>query len=164
MRGGRDRRLPLWRGAAVAVAALSSLVGAAACGGDADTDAPPPGVVRSTELVFRREAEERIVVVDADTDRVLRTLDAGEGGFLRGALRPLDRERERFEVSRDAPYILELRTDGALVLRDPPTGMDLDLAAFGPTSREHFLTLLDGREPPEHPTLSTPNRPMEDRP
>ena len=85
-------------------------------------------------------------------------------GFLRGALRPLDRERQRFDVPRDAPYILELRTDGALFLRDPPTGMDLALAAFGPTSRDHFLTLLDGRDPPEHPTLTTPNRPMEDRP
>ena len=157
MRLGRRTRLPGWL--MIAVLGGTGL----ACTGDSEP-VPEPELVRSLELVFRREADERILVVDADADRVLRTLEAGEGGFLRGALRPLERERRRHDVAFDTPFTLALHDDGSLVLQDPPTGMSLDVAAFGATSREQFLTLLDGREPPAHPTLSTPNGTMEDRP
>jgi putative photosynthetic complex assembly protein len=157
------------RGLAAALAVFG-WGGAAACGSsETASDAPDEtaGVTRSLDLVFRREAEDRILVVEHETQRVLRRLEAGEGGFLRGALRPLERERRRHEVELDRPFTLALYDDGRLLLRDTPTGMTLDVAAFGATSREQFLTLFEGEgssdtiDPTDPPA---PNRPMEDRP
>ncbi len=130
---------------------VAVLIGAAAigCGAEerrAATDDPAAEVaatVEARQLVFRDEPGDRIIVVDAETDAVVRSLSPGEGGFLRGALRPLRRERARYGVESDLPYVLRLRTDGALILEDEPTGMVLDVAAFGASSREQFLTLLE---------------------
>lgn len=124
--------------------------------GEAGERSTASEVVRTVSVVFRTDADDRITVVTAHDDRVLRVLAPGEGGFLRGALRPLVRERKRHGVDPTDPYDLSLHADGALILRDPPTGLHLDVAAFGPTSRAQFLTLLT---PP-----TSPNGSMEDRP
>lgn len=143
------------------------LFAVAACGGE---DARPPSTesatpsdstLRARELVFREDPDDRIVVFDAETEEELRSLAPGEGGFLRGALRPLRRERVRYGVPENLPYVLRLRTDGALILEDQPTGMVLDVAAFGSSSREQFMTLLDGPNRPDTADTTTLNRPLE---
>lgn len=152
--GGGPRAGPGVRG----VVAIALLAVAAGCGtAEADPGTGEAAVIRSVSVVFRSDDDDLITVVAAETDEVLRVLAPGEGGFLRGALRPLIRERHRHGVDEGRPYDLALHADGSLILRDPPTGLELDIDAFGPTSRAEFLTLLPS--PP-----STPYGPMEDRP
>lgn len=124
--------------------------------GEAGVRSPDAEVVRAVSVVFRTDPDDRITILSDEGDRVLRVLAPGEGGFLRGALRPLVRERLRHGVDPSEPYDLSLHADGALILRDPPTGLHLDVAAFGPTSRAQFLTLLS--------LPTSPNGSMEDRP
>jgi putative photosynthetic complex assembly protein len=79
---------------------------------------------------------------DGDTGELIQLLAPGEGGFLRGAVRPLYRERERAGGDPAAPWRLTRWSDGALTLTDPLTGMVVDLHAFGPTNAGAFAELL----------------------
>ncbi|TVP73656.1 MAG: photosynthetic complex assembly protein PuhC [Gemmatimonadales bacterium] len=95
-------------------------------------------------LVFEMEGglEDRMVVRNAETGDVLSELLPGEGGFLRGAIRPLNRERTRVDQDPAEAYRLVLWSDGALVLVDPLTDLVVDLHAFGPTNAGAFAALL----------------------
>ena len=79
----------------------------------------------------------------------------GEGGFLRGALRVMARERRMRGLGGEAPFELVGRADGRLTLLDPATGQRIDLEAFGPTNAGAFAALLRGTSPSE-PSRSTP--------
>jgi putative photosynthetic complex assembly protein len=89
-------------------------------------------------------------LTDGASGLVLRELPPGEGGFLRGAVRPLNRERMRAGVDAEAPYLLTLWQDGALTLTDPATGTVVDLNAFGPTNAGAFADLLWTTPAPGH--------------
>jgi putative photosynthetic complex assembly protein len=101
---------------------------------------------RSREIVFIRAEGDEIHILDGDDGTLIRALAAGEGGFLRGALRPLERERRRFDADPTAPYLLALEAGGRLTLTDPHSDFVLDVDAFGRSSRAEFMTLLP---PPE---------------
>jgi len=117
------------------------------------------------DILFLRPPGDTLHVVAAATGDTLRTFAPMEGGFMRGALRPLDRERRRHEVSLDAPYQVVREQSGRLTLRDEGSNVEIDVAAFGPTSYELFSSLLDGVESPDVPALiRTPASSMEDRP
>lgn len=135
-------------------------------------DTSPPGVAPSTavragtarmQLRFVRESDSRIRIEDVGTGSVLRTATAEDGGFLWGILRPLDRERVRYGTPLDAPYHL-VRTEGRLLLEDPSTELEVDLAAFGATSAGLFDALLTGGPAPPIPALLPSAPSMEDRP
>lgn len=79
---------------------------------------------------------------DGTTGELIRVLPPGEGGFLRGAVRPLNRERMRMGGDPASPWRLTLWSDRALTLTDPLTGMEIDLHAFGPTNAAAFAELL----------------------
>lgn len=95
-------------------------------------------------IAFEMEGglEDRIVVRDAGSGDILSELSPGEGGFLRGAIRPLNRERSRVDADVAGAYRLVLWSDGALVLADPLTDLSVDLHAFGPTNAGAFAALL----------------------
>ncbi len=94
-------------------------------------------------IAFQPEDGAGVVrLTDGTSGAVLRELPPGEGGFLRGAVRPLNRERMRAGVAAEAPYLLTLWQDGALTLTDPTTGTVVDLNAFGPTNAGAFADLL----------------------
>lgn len=88
---------------------------------------------------------------DGDTGELIQLLAPGEGGFLRGAVRPLYRERERAGGDPAAPWRLTRWSDGALTLTDPLTGMVVDLHAFGPTNAGAFAELLPPPPAPAAP-------------
>jgi len=88
-----------------------------------------------------------LVLVDGHSGEVLASFDAADGGFIRGAIRPLNRERVRGGGAPDAPYRLVQWSDGALLLEDPLTGTLVDLRAFGPTNAGDFAKLLPERLP-----------------
>jgi putative photosynthetic complex assembly protein len=79
---------------------------------------------------------------DGDTGELISHFGPGEGGFVRGAVRPLNRERARVGADLEAPWRLTRWSDGALTLTDPITGVAIDLNAFGPTNALAFSALL----------------------
>jgi putative photosynthetic complex assembly protein len=81
-------------------------------------------------------------LVDGETGEPLLHLAAGEGGFVRGAVRPLARERQRAGIDMAEPWHLVLWSDGALTLGDERLDMTVDLHAFGPTNAGDFAALL----------------------
>jgi putative photosynthetic complex assembly protein len=103
--------------------------------------APDAPAVHTRQLRFEDRPDGAVAVIDADSGRLLDTLQ-GEQGFLRGALRALARERRLRAVGAEPPFELSARSDGRLTLTDPSTGQRLDLEAFGPTNAGVFARLL----------------------
>lgn len=109
----------------------------------ADLEDRTPVVERS--LVFEAEMGDGPVDLrDGETGDLIVHLPPGEGGFLRGVVRPLNRERMRAGVDPREPWILTRWSDGGLTLRDPTTETLVDLHAFGSTNAESFARLLPG--------------------
>jgi putative photosynthetic complex assembly protein len=114
----------------------------------ADLEGRTPLVERS--LIFESELGDGLVNLrDGATGELIVQLASGEGGFLRGVVRPLNRERTRAGADPEAPWILTRWSDGGLTLTDPASGTLVDLFAFGSTNAEAFARLLPGVTPPE---------------
>lgn len=133
-------------------ALVLALAAGLAYAGRQATLTPPPREVAGTpvallEVVFQEGPDGTIEVLAGDGS-VLRTLPPGEGGFMRGVLRPLRRERMRRNVADEAPYRLARWADGRLTLTDPGADLVLELAAYGETSVAAFAALLEGRTAP----------------
>jgi len=73
---------------------------------------------------------------------VLARFPVAEGGFVRGTLRALTRERRQEGQGREAPFRLAAWSNGQLTLDDLATGRRIDLTAFGATNAEVFSRLL----------------------
>ncbi len=81
-----------------------------------------------------------IAVVDAVTRQEVAHFQ-GEQGFVRGALRALARERIRHGMGPEQPFELTGHVNARITLRDPATGMRLNLESFGPTNAAVFSRL-----------------------
>ena len=135
---------PLPRGLLIAMAALVlvSLAGVSAVRlSGIDIRSPDAGTVVSRSLRFADLPDGGISVVDARSGQEVQRVQ-GEGGFLRGALRVMSRERRMRELGPEAPFELIGRADGRLTLLDPATGVRIDLESFGPTNAGAFVGLL----------------------
>jgi len=105
--------------------------------------APPAGdPLAERSIVFGEEEDGALLIRDGASGETVTRIPPGEGGFVRGVLRPLARERGRREVDVLDPYHLALWEGGRVTLRDPGTGIFLDLHAFGRTSVGAFAELL----------------------
>jgi putative photosynthetic complex assembly protein len=134
-------------GAGVLVLALAAVL---AYAGRQATLTPPPEEVPTVagavlDVRFQEDPDGTIRVLMAGDGSVLRTLAPGEGGFMRGVLRPLRRERMRRNVPEASPYRLARWADGRLTLSDPGADLVLELAAYGETSVAAFAALFEGR-------------------
>lgn len=109
---------------------------------NAQTATSSRAVVQHRTLQFVDGEAGAVLVMDVDSGLVLDTLAAGEGGFLRGTLRGLVRERRTMGASMDAAFALELLSDGTAVLRDLATRREIDLRAFGAVNADNFLRYL----------------------
>lgn len=112
------------------------------------------GVVPVAERLISFGAEDLagggdVPVMDAETGEVLVVLEPGQGGFLRGAIRPLSRERRIRNADPADPYRLTRWSDGRLTLHDPISDLRLDLAAYGATNAASFAALLPQGSSPE---------------
>ncbi len=151
----------------VVLAGVARLTGVGALEGTADRT-----LVAERSLVFVTAGglglgvDGPLELHDGITGERLLQLEAGEGGFVRGAVRPLARERQRAGVEMSAPWQLVQWSDGALTLTDPHTGVAVDLHAFGPTNAGAFAALLPAEgAPPLAPTPgSAPRSSIRDRP
>lgn len=88
------------------------------------------GNVRITDA----QSGEEVMLVDQDTQ---------SGGFIRGVIRGLARERRMHGIGAEPPFALTLWQDGSLTLHDSATGRDLELGGFGADNRAIFMGLLD---------------------
>jgi putative photosynthetic complex assembly protein len=80
----------------------------------------------------------------AGEDEVLRVVEPGSQGFLRGTLRALVRERRLAGIGAQLPFHLAAHADGRLTLTDTATQRRVDLESFGPTNAAAFAQLLPG--------------------
>ncbi len=81
-------------------------------------------------------------VIDDRSGKVLDTVVAGTGGFIRSTMRGLVRERKRRGLGPEIPFELIGRSDGRLTLIDPATQRRVDLESFGPVNAAVFARLL----------------------
>jgi len=102
----------------------------------------PVAVLAERQLTFTDVKDGGILVEDAQTHAVAAQLPPASGGFIRGALRALTRERALAGIGRDQPFRLVRYVDGRLVLHDPATTQHITITSFGPTQIEAFDQLL----------------------
>lgn len=102
-------------------------------------------VLSARALRFEDASSGQVVVIDAGTETTIEYLDVGTNGFLRSTLRGLARARasEASGKGAEAPFIVEQRADGQLLLIDPVINRFIDLRAFGPTNAAVFGKYLE---------------------
>ena len=66
----------------------------------------------------------------------------GTGGFLRGVLRSMVRDRKSQGLGAEAAFRITEWSDGAVTIEDLATRHVLTLNAFGPTNRQAFIDLM----------------------
>jgi putative photosynthetic complex assembly protein len=103
--------------------------------------AAAPTATRDLRFADREDGAVLVQTVGGGAPMVI---DPGSGGFVRGVVRGLARERRARGVGQDPAFRLTEWSDGRLTLEDPATGRRLSLDGFGPTNRQAFIDLLRG--------------------
>lgn len=145
-----DHDLAIPRGPLLAAAALVVVtilgVGAIRTSGVDVSTRSQAAVVVQRALQFEDQADGGVKVLEVlpgQAPVLLQTVDAGSGGFLRGTLRALVRQRRIASLGAEAaPFTLTAHADGRLTLDDPATRQRIDLESFGPTNAAVFAKLL----------------------
>jgi putative photosynthetic complex assembly protein len=96
-------------------------------------------------LHFTDKPDGTVHVTDARSGAVAAVIGREGGGFIRGVLRGLARERRQHGSGAATPFRLTAWANGALSLADPVTGRVVELDGFGPTNRAAFARLLGER-------------------
>lgn len=130
------------RGAGAMIAAVVVLVAFVRLTGIGFAEVPVSPVVEERDLRFLDRSDGSIDVVDASSDALVRKIEPGSNGFLRGTMRGLARERRRSGIGDDVPFRLVAHADGRMTLADPATGRKVDLGSFGPTNAAVFAELM----------------------
>ncbi len=138
---------PFPRGALIGAAALISCALAATALARLtayEQDRPSAPAELSRSLVFADREDGAVIVFDSeDLSEPIAVLASGEGGFVRGLMRGMARERRSMDVGAEPPFILARHYDGRLTLTDRATGRLIELDAFGETNTESFAVLLN---------------------
>lgn len=107
-------------------------------------EAPTPAVaaaaVAFSDLRFH-DREDGAVVVRSDSGAQT-VIPPNSGGFVRGVVRGLVRDRRARGIGQTPVFRLTEWSDGRMTLEDTATGRRLDLGGFGPTNRQAFIDLL----------------------
>ena len=98
------------------------------------------------ELRFQDRDDGAVTISDATDGARLYTVEPGIGGFIRGTMRGMARERHREDIGEAPPFTLTRWTDGTLSLQDKATGRVINLDAFGPTNAGAFARLFNDRK------------------
>lgn len=135
--------LPLALSFGMAILALVLVAGARITGYGPEQSLPNAEVVDSRLLRFEQAADGHITVIDDRTGEAIADAPAGAEGFLKGALRGLNRIRKADETALSVPYRLELMANGQLLLVDTASGVALDLNAYGRGNAAVFAEFLE---------------------
>lgn len=136
-------RDPLRKPAMACGALVAVAIGIAALGkpaGEVPRFASAPAAAEVT-LRFEDAADGSVVARGAQGAEIAR-FPAGEGGFVRVALRSFATTRRKQDVGAGEPFVLARLGNGETVLRDPSTGRAVLLDAFGDTNAGAFAVLL----------------------
>ncbi len=140
----RGRPIPL--GALIGAAALIGFsllaVTSVRLSGLGRAESPSAPSVASVDLRFEDRADGAVMVYEGRGEQVVDVLAPGSGGFVRGVLRALARERRGYGSGETLPFRLSRLQDGRFILEDPSTGRMIDLKAFGQTNADAFARLL----------------------
>jgi putative photosynthetic complex assembly protein len=104
-------------------------------------------VADSRTLGFRDSAGGFVDIFDWETEAPIARFGPGEGSFLRGVMRSLVRQRRGLDIAAGTPFELTRYRDDRLIIRDPVTGEQIDLVAFGPSNAAVFAALLEPAAP-----------------
>lgn len=139
---------------AAALVVLSLLLTAAVTLGFLDREAVPQAAraeaaiapVQMRALRFADAANGNVEVIDANSAELILLVeqDTQSGGFIRGVMRGMARDRRMVGIGADPHFELTLWQDGSLSLRDTATGRQVELGGFGADNRAVFMGLLDG--------------------
>lgn len=135
--------LPLALSFGMALLALVLVAGARLTGVSPEQTLPGATVVESRLLRFEQGSDGGIAVLDGATGQAIAATAPGAEGFLKGALRGLNRIRMSDETLSGAPYRLELMANGQLMLTDTASGVSLDLNAYGRGNAAVFAEFLE---------------------
>jgi len=140
---------PFPRGALIAASALVglSLTATAAVRLVRITSPAPvvlaqPAPAASVDLRFSDEANGSIRVTNSSNAQLVATIEPGVGGFIRGVMRGLARDRISRHIGEAPPFRLSQARDGKMSLEDTATGRTIDLESFGAGNRDSFVQLL----------------------
>jgi putative photosynthetic complex assembly protein len=109
-------------------------------------DGAAPVVIAQRDLFFADRADGGVAITDSRSGAEVAELLPGEGGFVRGTLRSLVRERRREQIGPATPFRLTAWQNGRITLEDRATGRQLDLHGFGQTNAEAFVRFLTNKE------------------
>ncbi|MDO9503534.1 photosynthetic complex assembly protein PuhC [Falsiroseomonas sp.] len=109
-------------------------------------DGVVPVALAQRDLFFSDRGDGGVVVSDSRDGRQVAVLEPGEGGFVRGTVRGLVRERKREDIGSAIPFRLTAWQTGQITLEDQATGRKLDLTGFGQTNAGAFVRFLSNRE------------------
>lgn len=98
----------------------------------------------STRLLrFADQEDGTVLIEDAGDGATIARIGREDGGFIRGVMRGLARERRMNGIGAEPPFRLTLWRSGELSLTDTETGRIIELGAFGPDNRAAFVRLLE---------------------
>jgi len=106
------------------------------------TAAAMSGPVASLDLRFKDQADGSVRITRASDNGLAGTVHPNEGGFIRGVMRGLARDRISRHIGEEPPFRLSLSSDGQLTLFDTATSRLIDLESFGQGNRDSFFDLL----------------------
>ncbi|MFZ9394729.1 MAG: photosynthetic complex assembly protein PuhC [Erythrobacter sp.] len=98
----------------------------------------------SRELRFEDGLDGSVRIIDAKSGELVQQVmeDTPSGGFIRGVMRGMARERRMSGIGAQPPFTLTLWQDGSLSLSDSATGRNVELGGFGADNRAVFFALL----------------------
>jgi len=136
-------------GAGLLVAVSISAVGASRMGLLPGPQADQAATATARPLAAREvrfsDREDGAVVIEDVAGGAPTVIPPGEGGFVRGVVRGLARDRRARDVGQDPAFRLTEWSDGRMTLEDTATGKRLDLNGFGPTNQKAMRDLLHAK-------------------
>jgi len=140
----QDKFPPTALKAGIAVV-LFSIVAAAlgsAIGGGSSESIAAGTALQSRDLIFLDQGDGSLAVISVKEDAVIHIVEPGTGGFIRGVLRGLGRERKMRGIGPDAIFTVTRWENGRLTVRDTASDYLIPLESFGPDNVEAFAILL----------------------
>ncbi|MEC8158898.1 MAG: photosynthetic complex assembly protein PuhC [Pseudomonadota bacterium] len=104
---------------------------------------PDVQVIASVTLQVVDNEEGGVIILLSDGADPIVHYDAGEGSFFRGVMRTLVRERLARSIIDKPEFVLELTSQGGLILVDELTGYWIAIEAFGPDNYREFRSIFD---------------------
>lgn len=130
--------------AVVALAVLAAAFGR--YGGIGTLSVPASPAVQAQDFLFTDTRDGSITVLTAADRQPVLVVPLGEGGFMRGLMRGLARDRKMRGLGPDLPFRIERRQNGLVILMDLATGREIVLGSFGQTNLEAFSRLLHNKD------------------